>query len=335
MTEITPNDNLKIQEHDSTVIRGLRVNFFDDVEIYYTAEMLDWEDFRNNPKRKDIFTEKILGCSSRKYDSEIWDEKIKDCLYVSKDFGKHDKLIIICAEENWLQEELFFVPAAVLGHRKDTDIIVLKEEIKNNTKPFMHNMIMGLNSKYNTFEKVCKLLRDNYIKEHYKKSVVIAGGDVLLFGLALAQEFSDILTNNGAFLYDGITTYSWYDSTFVQLCHHMSYKAEYMYKKTGKIDHATNMMAEVSDAMFVLKCGYFNRHKINKRIISPFKYITDHPSLDVTYYHWKDGHHIDWLRENITNKPGTWQRINVKDENPPAYTFNEKLPIYLRKKLDK
>lgn len=326
------NNNLKLQEHDSTVIRGRRINFFDDVDVYYAAEMLDWEDFRNNPKRKDVFSEKIQGYSKRPYDTNNWSEVIKDCMYVSKDFGTHEKLIVVCAEENWLQEELFFVPPAVMKYRKEADIIILKEEIKNNTKPFMHNMIMGLNSEYNTFEKVCKLLRTHYIKEHYNKSVLIAGGEVTPFGLALAQEFSDIIHN--AFIYDGITTFSWHDSTFVQLCHHVSYKSEYMFQKTGRVDKSTDMMKETVDAMHVLKCGYFNRHKINKRILSPFNYLKDHATQEVSYNYWKDGHHIDWLRKN-TNENDMFKKNNIKEDNPPAYMFQQILPLYLYKKLDK
>ena len=325
------NENLKIQEHDSTVIRGLRVNFFDDVEVYYTAEMLDWEDFRNNPKKKDIFAEKIQGFSNRTYDTDIWDEQIKDCIYTSKGFGSSDKLIILLAEENWLQPDLFFVPPSVLKYRKDTDIIIIKEQIKNNKKPFMHNLIFGINEEYNTFEKLCKLLRLHYISDNYKKTVLIAGGDILPAGLALAQEFSDIIKN--VFAYDGATTYDWYDSTFVQISHHVSFKAEYLYRKTGKIDDSTNIMKDVEDAMFVLKCGYFNRHKIHNRVKSPFKYLDQHQQV-VTYHYWKDGHHIEWLRDNI-KETDKFKSVNIKDENPPAYTFNDKLPIYLHKILDK
>lgn len=331
---IKVDDGLNLQEHDTTVIRGRRINFFDDVDVYYAAEMLDWEDFRNNPKRKDVFSEKIQGYSERPYDNEAWDEVIKDCMYVSKDFGIHEKLIVVCAEENWLQEELFFVPPAVMKYRKDADIIILKEEIKNNTKPFMHNLIMGLNSEYDTFEKVCKLLRTNYIKEHYKKSVVIAGGEVAPFGLALAQEFSDIIPN--AFIYDGITTYSWYESVFTQLCHHNALKAEYMFQKMGTLSKKFDMMETTSDAFYVLKSGYFSRFKINKRVLSPFQYIKDHPNLNVEYHYWKENHHIFWLRDRFSDgEPENFKSNNIKDDVPPAYMFQQILPLYLYKKLDR
>ena len=321
-----------IMDNSSTVLRGRRINFFDDVDVYYMAESLDWEHFRNNPKLKDTFVEKIQGYSERKVNNDDWDEQIKDCLYTSKNYGNSDTLIIVCANENWLQEDLFFVPPAVMKYRKSSDILVIKEEMKNNKKPFMHNLIMGINSEYNTFEKMCKLLRTNYINEGYKNIVLIAGGDVLCAGLAIAQEFSDCVNN--AFLYDGVTCNNWDESTFVQRCHHMSVKAEYIFQKTNTIDDRTNVAKETEDALFVLKAGYFARHKINKRLTSPFKFITDHPNLNVNYCFWKDNHHIDWLRAKVVDSDN-FTKSNIKDDNPPSYTFNVKLPIFLHKILDK
>ena len=321
-----------IMDNSSTVLRGRRINFFDDVDVYYMAESLDWEHFRNNPKLKDMFVEKIQGYSERKVNNDDWDEQIKDCLYTSKNYGNSDTLIIVCANENWLQEDLFFVPPAVMKYRKSSDILVIKEEMKNNKKPFMHNLIMGINSEYNTFEKMCKLLRTNYINEGYKNVVLIAGGDVLCAGLAIAQEFSDCVNN--AFLYDGATCNNWDESTFVQRCHHMSVKAEYIFQKTNTIDDRTNVAKETEDALFVLKAGYFARHKINKRLTSPFKFITDHPNLNVNYCFWKDNHHIDWLRAKVVDSDN-FIKSNIKDDNPPSYTFSVKLPIFLHKILDK
>lgn len=325
-------NNMLIMDNSSTVLRGRRINFFDDVDVYYMAESLDWEHFRNNPKLKDMFVEKIQGYSERKVNNDDWDEQIKDCLYTSKNYGNSDTLIIVCANENWLQEDLFFVPPAVMKYRKSSDILVIKEEMKNNKKPFMHNLIMGINSEYNTFEKMCKLLRTNYINEGYKNIVLIAGGDVLCAGLAIAQEFSDCVDN--AFLYDGVTCNNWDESTFVQRCHHMSVKAEYIFQKTNTIDDRTNVAKETEDALFVLKAGYFARHKINKRLTSPFKFITDHPNLNVNYCFWKDNHHIDWLRVKVVDSDN-FTKSNIKDDNPPSYTFNVKLPIFLHKILDK
>lgn len=325
-------NNMLIMDNSSTVLRGRRINFFDDVDVYYMAESLDWEHFRNNPKLKDTFVEKIQGYSERKVNNDDWDEQIKDCLYTSKNYGNSDTLIIVCANENWLQEDLFFVPPAVMKYRKSSDILVIKEEMKNNKKPFMHNLIMGINSEYNTFEKMCKLLRTNYINEGYKNIVLIAGGDVLCAGLAIAQEFSDCVNN--AFLYDGVTCNNWDESTFVQRCHHMSVKAEYIFQKTNTIDDRTNVAKETEDALFVLKAGYFARHKINKRLTSPFKFITDHPNLNVNYCFWKDNHHIDWLRAKVVDSDN-FTKSNIKDDNPPSYTFNVKLPIFLHKILDK
>lgn len=325
-------NNMRILDNSSTVLRGRRVNFFDDVDIYYMAESLDWEHFTNNPNLKDIFVEKIQGYSERTFNHDDWDEQIKDGLYTSKNYGNSDTLIVVCANENWLQDELFYVPPAVMKYRKSADILVIKEEIKNNKKPFMHNLIMGINSEYNTFEKMCKLLRTNYITENYKDVVLVAGGDVLCAGLAIAQEFSDIINN--AFLYDGVTCVKWEDSTFVQLCHHKSVKAEYIFQKTNKIDEATNIAKTTEDALYVLKAGYFARHKINGRLTSPFKYLNDHKNLNVNYCFWKDNHHIDWLRQNAVDSDN-FNTVNINDANPPRYTLDKKLPIFLHKILDK
>ena len=323
-------NNMQILDNSSTVLRGRRVNFFDDVDIYYMAESLDWEHFRNNPNLKDIFAEKIQGYSERTVNNDDWDEQIKDCLYTSKDYGNSDTLIIVCANENWLQEELFFVPPAVMKYRKSSDILIIKEEMKNNKKPFMHNMTMGLNSEYDTFEKMCKLLRTTYIKEGYREIVLIAGGDVLTAGLAIAQEFSDCINN--AFLYDGITCVNWNESTFVQLSHHLSVKAEYVFQKSGKVDDSTLIAKSYDDAMLVLKSGVFARHKINKRLTSPFQYIEDHQNLNMHYHYWRDNHHIDWLRKIVYKKEfDNFDMINISNENPPHYTFDTKLPILLHK----
>jgi len=331
-----PINNIKNEsvDNDSTVLRGHRVNFFDDVEVHYMSEFLEWEMFKENPKRKDVHVEKIQGYSNRTYDTNIWDEQIHDCLYTTKNYGDSENLIIVIAEENWLQEERFFVPASVLSHRKNSDILVIKEEIKNNTKPLMHNLILGLNSEYNSFEKLCKLLRENYVKETYSNIVLIAGGEVLPAGLAIAQEFSELIDN--VLLYDGSTNYSWLDSGHIQMCHNMSIKSEYMFKKTGKYDKSKDLIKTTDDAFLMLKCGYFLRHKINRRITSPIKFIKDHPTQNVEYYFWKDTIHIEWLRKAIYHKSiPNIPMTNIKKDNPPAYFFNNSLPIKLHKILDK
>jgi hypothetical protein len=320
--------------NDSTVIRGHRVNFFDDVDVHYMASLLEWENFKENPKRKDVHVEKIQGYSSRTYDKTIWDERIPDCLYTTKNYGSNKNLIVVVAEENWLQEELFFVPSSVLSHRKNSDILVIKEEIKNNTKPIMHNLTMGLNAEYNTFESMCKLLRQQYIKDNYSNIVLVAGGEVVVSGLAIAQEFSELINN--VFLYDGTTNYSWYDDDFLQLSHNMSIKSEYLFQKTGRHDKKSDLINTNDLAFFILKCGYFLRHKLDRRILTPFLFVKDHSTQNVEYYFWKDTTHIQWLRKAIYKKSiPNFTTNNIKQDNPPAYFFNTSLPIKLHKILDK
>lgn len=300
-------------DSSSTVIRGKRINLFDEVDVYYAAEMLDWEDFRENPKRKDMFIEKILGKSDRIYDTELWDERVNDCIYTSKNFGLANGLIIICVQENWLQKELFNVNPNILKHRKYSDIIVIKEEIKNSTKPFMHNLLFGINKDFNTFEKLCKLLRSKFIKDCHKHVTLIAGGDMTIGGLALAQEFSDIISQ--VTLYNGISTYNWNSSKYVQNCHKESVKSEYMYKKTGKFDKSLESnMETANDALYILKCGYFNRHKLNKRITSPFEYIQDHPTQKVDYYSWSKNYHQQWFKDNNIEKNENFKSIILEED---------------------
>jgi hypothetical protein len=321
-------DKVRVPDYDSTVIFGHRVNFFDDTDVHYMSSFLDWEDFKNNPSRKDVFIEKIQGYSERKFSSDDWNEDIPDCLYTSKNYGSNDNLIIVLSQENWLQEELFFVPASVLAHRKDIDILVLKEEIKSNKKPLEHNMILGINDEYNSFEKLCNLLRQKYIKETYKNIILVAGGEMLPIGLALAHDFSDLIKH--AFLYDGITNYSFHDSKFIHLCHNMSLKSEYLYKKTGRVDREKELIKTTNDAFFILKAGYFLRHKIHRRITTPFRFVAEHPNLNVEYHYWKDNIHIDWLRK-IDKDCENFTMHNVKRDNPPAYVFQKTLPIFMHK----
>lgn len=325
-------ENTTIQEHDSTVIRGHRINFFDDVEVYYASEFLDWEDFKNNPKRKDVFIEKIQGHSERTYDTSIWKEDIKDCVYTNIDYGTHDTLIILLVSENWLQDDLLAVPDCIMKYRKKSDILILKEEIKSYRKPLFHHLMMGLNDKYNTFEKMCNLLRKKYINENYEKVLLISGDTLAPAGLALAQEFSDIISDT--IISDGITTFDWETSSFIQLCHHMSMKSEYMFKKTGRHDMNSDLMKTTEDARYVLKAGYFARHKINKRLTSPFEFVDNHKSLNIEYYYWKDNYHIEWLRKNV-KETNNFKMINVKNQNPPITYKEEILPLFLYKKLDR
>ena len=60
------------------------MNFFDDVDVYY-GKIFRLEKFRDNPKLKDTFVEKIQDYGERTFNSDDWDEQIKDCLYTSKD----------------------------------------------------------------------------------------------------------------------------------------------------------------------------------------------------------------------------------------------------------
>ena len=179
---------------------------------------------------------------------------------------------------------------------------------------------------------MCKLLRTNYIKEDYDKNYTNRGLMCLNVWTCNTQEFSEYI--NDAFLYDGVTCMSGYESIFVQMSHHLSVKAEYMFQKSGKLDRRTDIAETADDAMLVLKAGVFARHKINKRLTSPFQYVEGHPNLNVHYHFWRDNHHIEWLRKK-TKETGNFKTFNIKKESPPHYTFDKKLPIFLHKILDK
>lgn len=331
---------------------GRKVNLDDEVDTYFVHETLVYEKYiaLRELEVSDLFTKNykkdVLSTLYNKirtgswdyaagtvytYDEERFENVSDDFTMCWKKSTGHDKLIIhltsFAGHEGRLTAPLTHVSDKVIN--LDTDLLVVNEDpLRYPETLYPSSMILGCSEKNDTQEKLCQQIR-SYIKKDYKNVIIYADSKHAGPGLSLAYHLKDIVTN--VIMTGGQSTYDWDNSPWIK-----SY-----FKWFNRPKHLENQRLDMINVaiMHMIKSWNFKKLNIDKKILDPYRFISEYPEIKVEYYYGKyDSDYIGFNNyvkkfkcDNLKVIEVDYKISNSQTHNIRPYVDRKILPDYIER----